>query len=196
MKLKFLLGHTVLPLLLSAALLFIVTHVAYDLTSQLQSGSNGIEILLLDTAVSPGKEETLVKAVKKATGVRYVGTSSLDYADTAKYIADIKNYSMAEYLFQQTDSHDAELLLFPAELRDTVLGMKNLEPLGMDVAFASPEEEAFCSKDGVVYCIPLAEKSVSAYGSHLISVRGDVYGVLLSGADHTEEVRQFLASLH
>ena len=182
---KYALSHCINILLILCIVICLITTGLSEVISQLQSAKKGVEVILVDTTLSIGN-------IQAFTQIKYVGISTVDSSSAEEYIHTIENYSMTEYLKYLTLSRNAEILIVPQTMLETVYQMDTITPLLLDV----PEQyREICSHDDTVYAFPFRDLTVTDYGATLLSAQSEVFGILLAGADHTEAIRQYLASL-
>ena len=182
---KYALSHCINILLILCIVICLITTGLSEVISQLQSAKKGVEVILVDTTLSVGSDDQFRKNIQAFTQIKYVGISTVDSSSAEEYIHTIENYSMTEYLKYLTLSRNAEILIVPQT-------MDTITPLLLDV----PEQyREICSHDDTVYAFPFRDLTVTDYGATLLSAQSEVFGILLAGADHTEAIRQYLASL-
>lgn len=186
-KLRYVFSHALTPLLAVLLAVVLLTQGVWFVLSQRRSMRNGIEVLLIDTALTSGENEQLAKSIREKTGVPYVGISSLSSSEAEQYVKTVQGYGMEAYLRTLTRSRDAELLFAPASLLETVL------PLALPLEIDIPAGEE-CMFDGVLRAMPVRGLAVTDYGACLSALAGDVYAVLLPG-DHADDARDFLRVL-
>lgn len=179
-------GGVLLTLCIAVSLL---TAVLSNIVSQLQSAQNGIEVILVDTTLSLGGDSQFQQSIRKHTGVKYVGVSTVEVASANDYIQTIENYTMADYLHYLTISRNAEMIIVPEAMLEIIYQLPNIAPLSLEI----PEEyQEICTYNGTVYAFPFRNLPVTDYEATLLSAQSEVYGVLLSNADHTDTMRQYL----
>lgn len=189
---KYALSHCINILLILCIVICLITTGLSEVISQLQSAKKGVEVILVDTTLSVGSDDQFRKNIQAFTQIKYVGISTVDSSSAEEYIHTIENYSMTEYLKYLTLSRNAEILIVPQTMLETVYQMDTITPLLLDV----PEQyREICSHDDTVYAFPFRHLTVTDYGATLLSAQSEVFGILLAGADHTEVIRQYLASL-
>lgn len=189
---KYALSHCINLLLVLCIVICLITTGLSEVISQLQSAKNGVEVILVDTTLSLGGEDQFRKNIQTFTHIKYVGISTVDSPSAEEYINTIENYSMTEYLKYLALSRNAEILIVPQAMLETVYQMDTITPLLLEI----PEQyREICSLDGTVYAFPFRDLTVTDYGAALLSAQSEVFGILLAGGDHTDAIRQYLASL-
>ncbi len=189
---KYAFSHCIGILITLYIIICLLTTNLSNIISQLQSAKNGIEIILVDVTVSMGNESQLRKNISSVTNVKHVGISSLDSASAQDYIKTVENYTMVDYLTYLALSRNAEMIIVPETMLETVYQMNIIAPLSLEI----PEEyKEKCSMNDTVYAFPFRHLAVTEYDATLFSAQSEVYGILLAGADHTEALRLYLSAL-
>ena len=182
---KYALSHCIGILITLYIIICLLTTNLSNIISQLQSAKNGIEIILVD-------ESQLRKNISSVTNVKHIGISSLDSASAQDYIKTVENYTMVDYLTYLALSRNAEMIIVPETMLETVYQMNIIAPLSLEI----PEEyKEKCSMNDTVYAFPFRHLAVTEYDATLFSAQSEVYGILLAGADHTEALRLYLSAL-
>ena len=151
---KYALSHCINLLLVLCIAICLLTAGLSEILSQLQSAKNGVEIILVDTTLSLGGENQFRKNIQTFTHIKYVGISTIDSPSAEEYINTIENYSMAEYLKYLALSRNAEILIVPGAMLETVYQMDTITPLLLEI----PEQyQETCSLDGTVYAFPFRD---------------------------------------
>lgn len=186
-NLRYALAHGgVLTLILLIAV-SVISVTVFGWKKQARSVKDGIEVLLIDTVITPGSNSFLEDEIEDVTGV-VAGVATLDSFDAAQYIKTISDYTMNDYITYLCRAKNTEILIVPASFLEDALLLDLLVPLEIDI----PQEREECFVSGVAYALPIKDLSLTPSGACAESLsHGETYALLLSG-DRTDDAREYL----
>ena len=186
-KLRYALAHGgVLTLILLIAV-SVISVTVFGWKKQVRSAKDGIEVLLVDTVITPGSNSFLEDEIEDVTGI-VAGVATLDSSDAAQYIKTISDYTMNDYITYLCRAKNTEILIVPASFLEDALLLEMLVPLEIDI----PQKREECFVSGVAYALPIKDLPLTPSGACAESLsRGETYALLLSG-DSTDDAREYL----
>ena len=187
-RLKYALYHGKFILLALIVLITFASSFINNTISQINSAKNGIEVILIDTAVTFGGTKNFEKSIEKATGVKYAGVATLIKKDAEEYVKTIENYTLEDYIYYLTLAKNCEAVIVTESLLNSIYTLKNIVPLSIEGEFSEN-----CYHNGILYAFPM--KNTKNVDISVNALQEDAYMVLLNG-DHLEQMQAYLNYLN